>query len=197
MTATPAAASARLAPGTELTIIKVAPTGEEAARYPGRIIAQSVPPGWIGAHAVWTHGEMMLDGLRLAPGDRLDEYFSVTEWFNAFHVIAPSGEARGWYANVTYPATVRLDLPQPTLTWHDLYVDVIVLPDGTMTVRDEDELACSGMSERHPALYRRIRETRDAIVERARAGLVPFDQPGRQQPLRARSHPAGAHDCHL
>ena len=37
-----------------------------------------------------------------------------------------------------------------TLYWHDLYVDVIVLRNGKPIVRDEDELAASGLASSTP-----------------------------------------------
>jgi hypothetical protein len=172
----PAAEWARLGPGTELMIVKLGPDGQEATRYPGRVLAQTAPPGWLATNATWTHGEMNLDGLWIRPGDTIDEYFSATAWFNAFAVIAPSGEPRGWYANVTYPATIALDATGPTLFWHDLYVDVIILPNGVVTVRDEDELAASGLVDDDQSLHQRILASRDLILRSVQARAYPFDQ---------------------
>ncbi|MDQ3696163.1 MAG: DUF402 domain-containing protein [Chloroflexota bacterium] len=174
----PAAAWPRLTPGTGLTIVKLAPDGREAARYPGEIIDPPAPAGWISARAVWTHRAMNLDGLPMLPGDRIDEYFSATAWFNAFQVLAPSGVPRGWYVNVTYPATIVAEAMGPTLVWQDLYVDVIVLPGGAVTVRDEEELAASGLRQHEPSLHHRILESRDLILSNIRLHRFPFDQRG-------------------
>ena len=174
----PAAAWARLTPGSELTIVKLAPDGREAARYPGRINDRPAPAGWISARAVWAHHEINLDGLPMIPGDRIDEYFSATTWFNAFQVLAPSGVPRGWYANVTYPPTIVGEATGPALVWHDLYLDVIVLPNGVVTVRDEDELAASGLRQHEPGLHQRILESRDLILHNVRHHRFPFAQRG-------------------
>lgn len=170
----PAADWAELTPGVELTIVKLAPEGHEATRYPGRVIEQAAPPGWLAVRATWTYSEMSLDGLRLVPGDTIDEYFSATEWFNAFQVIAPSGAPRGWYANVTYPATIEVGTIGPTLFWHDLYVDVIALPNGVVTVRDEDELAESGLAASDHEIYETILASRDLILRAIEERSFPF-----------------------
>jgi predicted RNA-binding protein associated with RNAse of E/G family len=107
-------------------------------------------------------------------GDELLEYFSPTEWFNAFAVYAPDGELRGWYANVTYPTTIDAATEPPTLGWRDLYLDVVVRQDGTHTLRDEDELEEAALDERDPALLAAILRGRDAILGRLERGQFPF-----------------------
>jgi predicted RNA-binding protein associated with RNAse of E/G family len=110
------------------------------------------------------------------PDDTLDEYISRDEWFNAFKVIAPSGESRGWYANVTYPSRIEPGAAGPTLYWHDLYVDVVVTNDGTIAVLDEDELAESGLAEQNRELHKKILATRDLILRKIMDRNFPFDQ---------------------
>lgn len=160
--------------GTQLTIVKLAPDGSEAARYPGSVIETPAP--WLVARARWVIHEVRTDGLSFVPGDRLHEFFSPEHWFNVFSVFAPNGGLRGWYANVTYPSRLEFDAGAATLFWHDLYLDVIVLPNGEITVRDEDELAASGLESSDPDLHARILATRDEIVALARARDFPFHE---------------------
>lgn len=162
-----------LTPGAVLTVVKLAPDGSEAARYPGEVVAVS-RDDWLAVRATWTYDHLALDGLEFHPGDTLLEWFSPTHPFNAFAVHAPDGRLRGWYGNVTLPA--RLDTRQNPLLllWHDLYLDLIGLPDGTFTIRDEDELRDSGLRARDPALCERIVEARDELVRRFQSGLPPF-----------------------
>ncbi len=163
-----------LPPGTPLEIVKVAPDGAVAARYPGTVIAASVPSPWLAMHATWVSRVVELNGLRFVPGDSLHEYFSPRHPFNAFAVFAPGGRLRGWYANVTHPAALDTRTDPPRLVWHDLYLDVVGLPDGTAAVRDEDELAASLLAERDPPLAAAILAAGDELLRRFARRTVPF-----------------------
>jgi hypothetical protein len=165
---------AKLRPDMQLTIVKLAPGGEEAARYGGDVIAVDAPDPWVIARAVWTYRLVELDGLSFRPGDVLREWFSPDHPFNAFAVSSPTGFFRGWYANVAYPARLDPQVAPPLLTWHDLYVDLVGLPDGSYTMRDDDELEASGLSTEDAMLYRRIVAARAELVRRFEAGLPPF-----------------------
>ena len=162
---------------TALTVIKLAPDGSEAARYPGTLRNGALPKPWILVEARWTNRRLNLDGLVFSPGDTLWEFFSPREWFNVFAVHAPNGTPRGWYANVTYPIQLNQSADPPILTWHDLYLDIILLPDGHLVVRDEDELITSRLEASDPALYARILATKDELLRRASTREFPFSEP--------------------
>jgi hypothetical protein len=164
----------RLAPGRQLTIVKLAPDGSEAARYPGLVVAAPTVDTWVTVAATWTRAPIELDGLAFSPGDQLREWFSPTHPFNAFAVRAPSGDLRGWYANVTEPARLDVEAEPPLLIWHDLYVDLVGLPDGRFTIRDEDELRASGLRERDAPRYERILDAQAELIRRFRHRLPPF-----------------------
>ncbi len=167
---------ASLAPGQSLTVVKWAPDGSEVTRYPGRVMTERVPPGWVAVEARWVNRPVHLDGLDFLPGDTMIEYFSPVARYNAFAVHAPDGTLRGWYANVTHPATLDLATDPPTLVWHDLYLDIIVLPNGMITVRDHDELAESGLETSAPATHARILTVEADLLRLARAGEFPFQR---------------------
>lgn len=165
----------RLVPGRAVTIVKWNPAGEEVTRYDGQV-RRVLPAGqWIEARATWTHHEVALAGLRFVPGDTILEYFSPMLPFNVFTVFAPGGRLRGWYANVTYPAFLRERGETLELIWHDLYLDLIGLPDGRHVTLDEDELDDSGLREDNHALYERIKRTQAAVTARFVAGDYPFN----------------------
>ncbi|MGI8476681.1 MAG: DUF402 domain-containing protein [Thermomicrobiales bacterium] len=144
--------------------------------YPGWIVDAGAPGPWIAARADWVKRVVEMDGLRFVPGDRLHEFFSPLHPFNVFSVFSPEGELHGWYANVTHPTTIDCSTEPPTLRWHDLYLDVIVLPDGAITVRDEDELDESRLIEHEPELHALILATKDHLVELARRLAFPFHE---------------------
>lgn len=165
-----------LPPGTEFAVVKLAPDGSEATRYIAHVLAEDVAPPWVALGATWIRDTVHLDGLDFQPGDTMLEYFSPAHWFNAFAVYGPDGEHRGWYANVTYPATIDPAQDPPVLTWHDLYLDLILLPDGSITIRDEDELEVAGLAGTEPELYTAIQEAAAELRRRAEARVFPFHE---------------------
>jgi hypothetical protein len=164
----------RLRPGDRIEIVKLAPDGREAARYPATVAIVDAAVCWLAVRAVWTSRRIDLGGLSFVPGDTLVEWFSPTHPFNAFAIVAPGDQFRGWYANVTLPARLAADRTPPFLIWHDLYVDLIALPDGRFTIRDEDELAGSGLMSAKPELYRLIIAARDELIARYKLRQPPF-----------------------
>lgn len=178
MTVEPAARTDWPAPDAALAlrVVKLHPDGHVVTEYPGTLVPDAAPAPWVCVRAVWDNRVVALDGLEFHPGDILLEYFSPVHWFNVFavHAPGPDGFLRGWYANVTYPTGYDPATAPPTLTWHDLYLDVVAVPDGRITVRDEDELEESGLATADPALHRRIVEAREAILRAIGEGAFPF-----------------------
>ena len=120
--------------GQEISVVKLDPHGTEVARYPGEVVARGPENAWLALRATWTYKRIEIDGLVFEPGDELIEWFSPLLPFNAFAVLSPTGDLRGWYANVTYPAFLeRADSSHPlTLVWHDLYLDLVGLAHGRL-----------------------------------------------------------------
>lgn len=162
--------------GRTITLVKRKPDGREATRYPALVVAGPAPAPWVTLEARWVLPEIELDGLRFVPGDTLHEFFSPEHPFNAFSVISPDGELRGCYANVTHPATLDRTTDPWTLTWHDLFLDVIGFPDGTYAVRDEDELAVEDLLSTDPVLHGAILAAGTELVARFQRRDVPFHQ---------------------
>ncbi len=159
-----------VAPGTGVTVRKLRPDGSEVARYPGLVI-----PGfdsWIAIKTEWTLPRVDLGCLDFEPGDLLREYFSPDHPFNAVAVFAPDGRLKGWYCNVTYPARIEAD----QISWQDLYIDIVVCPDGQTVVLDEDELAEAGLEQNDPGLYRFILDARDVLDRRIQERAYPFSE---------------------
>jgi len=164
--------------GTSLTVVKLAPDGSEVTRYPGIVTEAGAVAPWVAVAATWVSRVVDLDGLVFVPRDTLHEFFSPVDQFNVFAVFSPEGHLRGWYANVTHPASLDTATDPPTLLWHDLYVDVVALPDGRVTVRDEDELAESGLATANAPLHAHIVASRDELLRRVALRAFPFHQRG-------------------
>ena len=157
-----------------VTIVKLNPAGREVARYSAEWLEEALPETWICVQATWTMNRVDAGGLVFETGDTLFEYFSTEYWFNAFRVVAPDGTVRGIYGNVTYPTSVDLQSDEVVITWHDLYLDVLRFPDGTVALCDVNELAASGLLESDPNLHGLIRRTADEMMTLAGAGAFPF-----------------------
>jgi uncharacterized protein len=162
-----------LIPGTALTVVKLAPDGSEAARYQGEVAGHR-EDSWLLIQATWTNRTIELGGLSFCPGDQLLEWFSPRDPFNAFAVFSPQDNFKGWYANVTYPARLDATANSPILFWHDLYLDLVGFPDGSFTLRDEDELLASSLADADPELHARILEARRELIRRFKGRLPPF-----------------------
>ena len=162
--------------GRPIAILKRHPDGREATRYPGVVMASDAPAPWVAVEAAWVRAVVELDGLRFVPGDTLHEFFSPAHPFNVFTVISPEGTIRGWYANVTHPATLDQTTDPWTLTWHDLFLDLIGLPDGSFTIRDEDELAEADLLGSDPLLHAAILVAGTELAARFQRRDVPFHE---------------------
>ncbi len=167
-----------LRPGTKIEIVKLDPAGEHVVSYPGVVQPNPDQPDWLITEARWVNRTVDLGGLTFHTGDRLIEIFSARFPFNCFAVHDPeTDELRGWYANVTYPARIEQGDVRPRLIWHDLFLDVIGNPDGYLSLRDEDELAASGLEQTDPALHAAIIKAADHVQELVTARHFPF-RPG-------------------
>jgi hypothetical protein len=93
-------------------------------------------------HARWTFGWRDLGYIVFAPDDRFTEYFYREQWFNIMRVGAAADDRlKGWYCNVTRPATITAT----TISYDDLLLDVWVGPNGACLVLDEDEFAAAAL----------------------------------------------------
>lgn len=155
---------AQMAQGSRLMIRKRRPNGSDAALYPGTLVESRAPAPWIEIRAVWDEPVVHVTGLTFEPGDVHRQFFSAVHPFNAFAFATANGIHKGWYANVTFPAFLLDDDTGITLVWHDLYLDVVVLPDGIIHLLDDDELDAAPAPFSEPAMYRAIHGAREDLI---------------------------------
>lgn len=118
----------------EIVIIKNNAIGEEVFRYKGTVIKQTSTS--IIIEAYFTFKDRIHFGMPIQKGDRfVEEYFS-DHWYNIYEIHAKeSDKLRGWYCNISTPATITKN----SISFNDLALDLLVFPDGTQTVLDKDE----------------------------------------------------------
>src|SRR5262249_36735286 len=68
-------------------------------------------------------------------GTRLDEYYWLDRWYNILRFLNDDGSTRFFYCNITTPPK----LENGVLTYVDLDIDVLALPDLSYEVLDLDE----------------------------------------------------------
>ncbi len=121
---------------TAITVIKRNLAGEETWRYTGELLERS--PTRIQLQARFNREDLPFHGIVLKRGDRFVETFYTDRWYNIFEIFdRDDGHLKGWYCNVGYPAKIYDD----QVSYIDLALDLLVYPDGSQLVLDEDEFA--------------------------------------------------------
>ena len=100
------------------------------------------------------------------------EFFWTDRWYSIFRFQTPGGRLLKFYCNINTPPTFE----SGTLTFVDLDVDVLVQPDYTFEVLDEDEFEHHAKLYGYPDAYHSnvreaLEELRRLIVHRQ----FPFD----------------------
>jgi protein associated with RNAse G/E len=68
-------------------------------------------------------------------GTKTVEYYWLDRWYNVFQFLKEDGSTRLWYCNINTPPRFQED----ALTYVDLDIDILVQPDFSFQVLDEDE----------------------------------------------------------
>ncbi|MFI9153451.1 DUF402 domain-containing protein [Streptomyces sp. NPDC053367] len=121
--------------------------GRTKIRYGAALLADDGTR--VAVRAPWA-GEGVRDFgfVRFEPGDVFTEYYWRDRWYSVKEVRDAQGALKGWYCDVTRPAT----LSGGELVVEDLDLDLWRSADGSDVRRlDEDEFADSGLAERDPA----------------------------------------------
>jgi L-amino acid N-acyltransferase YncA len=163
-----------LSPGTDLVIEKRPWESDRSPiRYEATLVASAIESPWIEARAEWTMDTTDAFGLVFEKGSELREFFSPRHPFNVFGVYAPDGDFRGWYGNVTWPARAEREGETLILAWPDLVLDLVMLPDGSTIMLDDDELDASGLRESSPRIVDQMIAARDELKRLLKTGFFP------------------------
>jgi predicted RNA-binding protein associated with RNAse of E/G family len=153
-----------------IVVHKLNEKGEEILQYAGCLLGRSERS--LTLEARFEGKDEEFHGLQLRNGDRLVEVFYSDRWYNVFAIHdARDGRLKGWYCNVTRPASIQAG----HVYAEDLALDLIVLPDASWQVLDEEQFAELDLSieERQLAL-RAITELQTLVVRR----VGPFEALG-------------------
>lgn len=88
-----------------------------------------------------------------------EEYYWLDRWYNIFRFIQPSGELRNYYCNVNVPPVLKGDV----LSYIDLDMDILVEPDFSYSILDEDEFMANAVLFKYPEEV--LRRSQEALLE--------------------------------
>ncbi|MEV5850181.1 DUF402 domain-containing protein [Streptomyces sp. NPDC051985] len=158
--------SANSAEPTATVDVVLVKAGRTKIRYPAGLLHDDGTR--IAVRAPWA-GDVTRDFgfVRFEQGDVFTEFYWRDRWYAVKEVRAADGTLKGWYCDITRPAT----LTGTELVVEDLDLDLWRSADGTDVRRlDEDEFAESGLAERDPEAAAAAVAALDALETLAREG---------------------------
>ncbi|MDW4906261.1 DUF402 domain-containing protein [Streptomyces sp. ADMS] len=122
----------------------------------------------LAVRAAWASGGVRDFGfVRFEPGDVFTEYYWRDRWYSVKEVRDATGTLKGWYCDITRPAT----LTGTDLVVEDLDLDLWRSADGTDVRRlDEDEFEESGLAKSDPQAASAAVSALDELESLAREG---------------------------
>ncbi|SEQ85374.1 Protein of unknown function [Streptomyces sp. yr375] len=157
--------SAEPAPVRPVDVVLVK-AGRTKIRYAAELLSDDGTR--IAVRAPWAgDGVRDFGFVRFEAGDVFTEYYWRDRWYAVKEVRDRAGALKGWYCDITRPAT----LSGTELTVEDLDLDLWRSADGTDVRRlDEDEFEESGLRERDPAAAEAAMTALDELDALARNG---------------------------
>jgi protein associated with RNAse G/E len=108
----------------------------------------------------------------VAPGTLSIEYYWLDRWYNIFRFIQPTGELRNFYCNVNLPPAFRGNV----LSYIDLDIDILVAPDLSYSILDEEEFAANASRFNYPAdVLRNSQKALEQLISLIKEGSFPFN----------------------
>jgi hypothetical protein len=108
----------------------------------------------------------------IAAGTHSAEYYWTDRWYSIFRFREPAGALRNYYCNINQP--VKFD--GHILTFTDLDIDVLVAPDFSYRILDEEEFAANAVAYGYPESVREsARRALAELLEIIKRREHPFD----------------------
>ena len=118
----------------KIVVRKLNTKRQETWRYDGCILSQS--PNSILIEAFFNRPDLPFHGIVLRENDRFIERYYSDRWYNIFEIHdRDDDQIKAYYCNVTTPA----EFVPGFISYVDLALDLLVYPDGTYLVLDQDE----------------------------------------------------------
>jgi hypothetical protein len=127
-----------------LTVFKQNHLGEPVFSWIGELLAESptcrlVSARFSGADAV------SVDKVTFRKGDLMLERYYSDRWYNIYEIHnREDDQLKAWYCNISRPAVFEKD----SIRFDDLALDLLIYPDRSMLLLDEDEFEALELDEK-------------------------------------------------
>lgn len=140
-----------------ISVIKQDYSGNETWRYEGNLLARQ--QNKIVIEAFFDREDTPVGEITFSHGDQFVETYYNDRWYNIFEIHdQESGDIKGWYCNIGYPAVIT----DNAIAYRDLALDLLVYPDGEQIVLDEDEFSALPISHKDQSAARQaLRELQE------------------------------------
>lgn len=100
------------------------------------------------------------------------EFYWLDRWYNIFRFHQPTGELLNYYCNINVPPVFH----QNVLSYIDLDIDVLVAPDFSYSILDEDEFAANASHFKYSLeVQRRSYQALEQLVTLIESRQFPFN----------------------
>ena len=153
--------------GTSIDVVKLDVHGVETIRYTATPLLLDFRWGYALVEARYALDRADVELFALERGDRMVEHFWSSRHFNIFEIYAPNGSLRGFYCNITRPATID----RVRIAAEDLALDLVVDPTGNTKRLDLGEFRALSIDDDE---RRRAIAAIEELELMARLGVGPF-----------------------
>lgn len=149
------------------TVHKNDHTGKRVLSYPAEVVKQDDTS--VCVRAIFQQKTRDLGYVTLKTGDIFTEWFYTDRWYNVFKIEdVDSGAFKGYYCNLTRPATLTAD----SVVADDLALDMFIQPDSTLLTLDQDEFEALPLSNME---RQQVAEAVKSIKALVADKVSPFD----------------------
>ena len=153
--------------GPEIVVRKFLYDGTPSYVWHGRLVERDDEQ--VVLEAYFTRQRRDLGYVVFETGDLFVEFYYFNRWYNVFQIYSRRGRLKGWYCNVSKPAS----LVDAELRFTDLALDLFAYPDGTSLPLDVDEFEEHAETLYDPLDTQLARAALGDLIELHRRGQLP------------------------
>lgn len=128
--------------------------------------------GHLLIEARWERPRLDLGYVVFETGDRFLEHYFTDRWYNIYELRSTQRVLKGWYCNITRPAS----FDGSVIVSEDLEIDLFVPPGrGQPLVLDMDEFEARGFAQHDPQAASMALAALSELQRMVREGEPPFD----------------------
>ena len=156
-----------MAPAPDVTVRKFFYDGTPSYVWEGRLIERK--GDLVVLEAYFTRDRRDLGYVVFDRGDLFIEFYYLDRWYNVLQIYSAHGDPKGWYCNITKPAT----LLDGELRFVDLAIDLFAYPDGTSLPLDVEEFEELAVTLYAPQDTTQARAAFEELQRLHRSGTLP------------------------